>query len=36
MLPFGVQIKGVIVGVLLALFVWPWVSGMLSAKRTAE
>lgn len=39
MLPFGLQTKGVIVGILLAYFVIPWIQAMLmrsGAPRAAE
>lgn len=28
-MPFGLDLKSVIVGVLFALFVWPWILGLL-------
>lgn len=35
-MPFGLDLKSVIVGVLFALFVWPWITGMLGRKTTSE
>lgn len=29
-LPFGLDLKSVIVGVLLAMFVFPWVMGLIN------
>jgi hypothetical protein len=34
-LPFGLDLKSVIVGVLVAYFVIPWVMGMISSRRPA-
>lgn len=31
-MPFGLDLKSVIVGVLFAMFVWPWIMGMISRK----
>jgi hypothetical protein len=31
-MPFGLDLKSVIVGVLFAMFVWPWIMGLLSRK----
>lgn len=28
-MPFGIQLKGVIVGILIAYFLIPWLQGML-------
>lgn len=35
-LPFGIQLKGLVVGIVLALFVWPWISGKFMSARTSE
>jgi len=29
-LPFGLDLKSLVIGVILALFVWPWISSMLA------
>ena len=34
-MPFGLQLKSLIVGILLAWFVIPWIQGMLVARRPA-
>jgi hypothetical protein len=34
-MPFGLDIKSVIVGVVLALFVYPWVMGMINSRTSA-
>jgi len=34
-LPFGIQVKGVIVGILLALFVWPFIQGRFLSRPAA-
>lgn len=34
-LPFGVQLKGFIVGVLFAMFVVPWIQSLLARNRPA-
>lgn len=31
-MPFGLQLKSLIVGALFALFVWPWILGMFARK----
>jgi hypothetical protein len=31
-MPFGLDFKSVIVGVLFAMFVWPWIMGLISRK----
>lgn len=33
-LPFGIDLKSVIVGVLIAYFVVPWVMGMVSSRKS--
>jgi antibiotic biosynthesis monooxygenase (ABM) superfamily enzyme len=33
-MPFGLDIKSLIVGILLAWFVIPWIQGMIVNKRT--
>lgn len=35
-MPFGLDIKSLIVGILLALFVWPWVMGMIGRNRAPK
>lgn len=35
-MPFGLDLKSVIVGVLFALFVWPWILGMVTRRSSAE
>lgn len=35
-LPFGLDLVSLLVGAALALWVFPWVMGMLSRRRTAE
>jgi hypothetical protein len=34
-LPFGLDLKSVIVGVVVAYFVVPWVMGFISARKSA-
>lgn len=34
-MPFGLQMKSVLVGILLAWFVIPWVQGLLSSRGPA-
>lgn len=34
-MPFGLQVKSLIVGVLFAMFVLPWIMGMLGGRRNA-
>lgn len=34
-MPFGLDLKSIILGVLLALFVWPMIAGMLASRKTA-
>lgn len=34
MLPFGIQLKGLIIGLLLAYFVVPWVQAALSSRMS--
>lgn len=29
-MPFGLDVKSVVVGIILALFVWPWIAGMMN------
>lgn len=31
-MPFGLQLKSLIIGALFAMFVWPWLMGMISRK----
>lgn len=33
MLPFGIQVKGLVVGVLFAYFVLPWILGFVNRNR---
>lgn len=33
-MPFGLDLKSVIVGIVLALFVYPWVMGMIASRST--
>jgi hypothetical protein len=35
-LPFGLDIKSIIVGILLAMFVIPWVTGLLNRPSTSK
>lgn len=35
-MPFGLDLKSVIVGVVFALFVWPWLTGMFGRKASGE
>lgn len=35
-MPFGIQLKGFIIGVAFAMFVWPWLMGLLSKKDNAS
>jgi len=35
-MPFGIQLKGFIIGVVFALFVWPWIMGMFTRMTTKE
>lgn len=35
-MPFGIQLKGFIVGALFAMFVWPWIMGMFTKFTTKE
>lgn len=35
-MPFGLDLKSVIVGVLFALFVWPWLLGMFSRAKSSD
>lgn len=32
-MPFGLDLKSIIVGILLVMFVIPWVMGMLNKKK---
>ena len=32
-MPFGLDIKSLIVGALLALFVWPWLMSFMAGNR---
>lgn len=34
-MPFNIQLKGFLIGVAFALFVWPWITGLLSRGKTA-
>lgn len=34
-MPFGLQLKSLILGALFAMFVWPWLMGMLTRKKDA-
>jgi hypothetical protein len=34
-MPFGLQLKSVIVGVLFAMFVLPWIMGLLGRRNAA-
>lgn len=36
MLPFGIQLKGFIVGLIVAYFVLPWIMGLVSRSRTSD
>lgn len=31
-MPFGLDLKSIIVGIILVMFVFPWVTGMLNRK----
>jgi hypothetical protein len=35
-MPFGLDLKSIIVGVLFAMFVWPWVIGLLNKNKTPQ
>lgn len=35
-LPFGLQFKSLVVGILFALFVWPWLMRLFSRARSSE
>lgn len=35
-MPFGLDIKSLIVGALIAWFLIPWVMGMISSRKTAS
>ena len=35
-LPFGLDLKSLIVGVLIAYFVIPWVMGMVASRKSAS
>jgi hypothetical protein len=35
-LPFGLDLKSIIVGVLLAMFVVPWVMGLVNRPTTSK
>lgn len=34
-MPFGLDLKSIVVGMLVAYFVIPWVTGMLNRPKTA-
>lgn len=34
-MPFGIQLKGFIVGALFAMFVWPWIMGLVGRARSS-
>jgi hypothetical protein len=34
-MPFGLELKSLIVGALLALFVWPWLASFIAGKRSS-
>lgn len=34
-MPFGLDIKSIVVGMLLAYFAIPWITGMLNRPKTA-
>lgn len=33
-MPFGLDLKSIVLGVLIALYVFPWVMGMLSNRQS--
>lgn len=35
-MPFGLDLKSIIVGILIAMFVIPWVTGMLNRPKAAK
>lgn len=34
-MPFGLDLKSLVVGALLVMFVWPWLAGMLASRKSA-
>ena len=34
-MPFGLQLKSVLVGILLAWFIIPWIQGLIASRRPA-
>ena len=34
-MPFGLQLKSLIIGILIAYFVIPWIQGMLAPRQPA-
>lgn len=36
MLPFGLQVKGFVVGLLFAYFVLPWILGFINRSRSSR
>jgi hypothetical protein len=35
-MPFGLDIKSIIVGIIFALFVWPWISSLIGGARSSR
>lgn len=35
-MPFGLDLKSLVVGALIAYFVFPWVMGMLASRKSAS
>jgi hypothetical protein len=35
-MPFGLDIKSVVLGIILALFVWPWIQSLLNRNSSAQ
>lgn len=35
-LPFGLDLKSLVVGAVFAMFVLPWIMGLISSKREAK
>lgn len=35
-MPFGLDLKSIIVGILLALFVYPWVMSLIASRKTTS